>query len=253
MRIPFLILFLSITNVFLGQEIKVVHVFVALCDNKNQGIVPVPEKIGNGQDPRNNLYWGCRFGVRTHFSKLPDWKLVSVHKNIKPDVLERCVFKNTKSNIYMIADGYDGKMIRNATIDFLKSASGDLKSKIIVEKDTIYIGGGANLMCYVGHNGLMDFSLNEYIKGKNKEKRKAIVLACASVQYFLEPINQTGAEPFLLTTNLMSPEAYTLDTAIDSWNKGELPDVLRKRVAETYNRYQKCGFKGAYNLFRTRF
>ncbi len=35
---------------------KTVKVFVALCDNKTQGIVPVGEKIGNGDDPDANLY-----------------------------------------------------------------------------------------------------------------------------------------------------------------------------------------------------
>ncbi|HST23582.1 MAG TPA: hypothetical protein VLR90_20895, partial [Blastocatellia bacterium] len=36
---------------------RVIHVLVALCDNEHQGIVPVPAKIGNGDDPQNNLYW----------------------------------------------------------------------------------------------------------------------------------------------------------------------------------------------------
>lgn len=40
-----------------AQELRTIHVFVALCDNVNQGIVHVPEKIGNGQDPKSNLYW----------------------------------------------------------------------------------------------------------------------------------------------------------------------------------------------------
>ncbi len=42
------------------SSIKVIHVFVALCDNKYQGIVSVPASIGNGQDPKTNLYWGCK-------------------------------------------------------------------------------------------------------------------------------------------------------------------------------------------------
>jgi len=46
-----------------------VHVFVALADNKNQGIVPVPARLGNGQDPANNLYWGAAFGVKTFFKR----------------------------------------------------------------------------------------------------------------------------------------------------------------------------------------
>ena len=42
------------------RSFKVVHVFVALCDNRHQGIVPVRAELGNGQDPRTNLYWGAR-------------------------------------------------------------------------------------------------------------------------------------------------------------------------------------------------
>ena len=59
---------------------KTIHVFVALCDNKFQGIVPVPAKIGNGQDQDNNLYWGCGFGVRTFFEKSKEWKLIRKQK-----------------------------------------------------------------------------------------------------------------------------------------------------------------------------
>jgi hypothetical protein len=52
------------------NESTVIHVFVALCDNKYQGIVPVPAKIGNGQDPLNNLYWGAAYGIKSFFKKI---------------------------------------------------------------------------------------------------------------------------------------------------------------------------------------
>ena len=32
------------------QAPRVVHVFVALADNENQGIVPVSPRLGNGED-----------------------------------------------------------------------------------------------------------------------------------------------------------------------------------------------------------
>ena len=35
---------------------RTVHVFVALADNQNQGIIPVPAKLANGEDPGPNLY-----------------------------------------------------------------------------------------------------------------------------------------------------------------------------------------------------
>jgi hypothetical protein len=57
-------------------RIKVVHVIVVLCDNRNQGIVPVPAVLGNGQDPMRNLYWGARYGVRTFLGKSSFWQEV---------------------------------------------------------------------------------------------------------------------------------------------------------------------------------
>ena len=46
-----------------GEPLRV-HVTVALCDNATQGMVPVPAAIGDGDDPRTNLYWGARYGVK---------------------------------------------------------------------------------------------------------------------------------------------------------------------------------------------
>jgi hypothetical protein len=39
---------------------RTIHVFVSLADNQNQGIVPVPARLGNGLDATHNLYWGQR-------------------------------------------------------------------------------------------------------------------------------------------------------------------------------------------------
>lgn len=91
--------------VFIDSTFKTIHVFVALCDNKYQGIVPVPAKIGNGQDPDNNLYWGCAFGIKTFFSKSAEWKKVKIQK-IDSVLLERIIFKHVSKNWYLIADAY---------------------------------------------------------------------------------------------------------------------------------------------------
>ncbi|HEV8272259.1 MAG TPA: hypothetical protein VGQ04_13200, partial [Chitinophagaceae bacterium] len=72
--------------------LKTIHVFVALCDNKYQGIVPVPAKMGNGQDAATNLYWGAAFGVKTFFNKSSDWKIIEVKKSPAENILERILF-----------------------------------------------------------------------------------------------------------------------------------------------------------------
>jgi len=63
------------------RELKVIHTYVALCDNASQGIAPVPAKIGDCNDPANNLYWGCSDGARSYLSKS---KLSKDGSNKKP-------------------------------------------------------------------------------------------------------------------------------------------------------------------------
>jgi hypothetical protein len=230
---------------------KLVHVVVALCDNRFQGIIPVPERIGNGDDPANNLYWGAAFGVKTFFQKSPDWTLVSTTPKPRPAILERCIFKHRSEPVYLIADAYRGREIRQTTIDFLQfAACRDIEEIEIASGPKLHAGGAADLLAYVGHNGLMDFSLSAP-NGTGTGSRSTVILACASKPYFTDLLRQTGANPLLWTTNLMAPEAYVLKSALDGWILGEGGEAVRKRAAEAYSRYQKCGLSSASRLFAT--
>ena len=233
----------------------VIHVFVALCDNVNQGIVPVSASLGNGDNPATNLYWGAGFGVKTLFSKSNDWQLVATMPGPDPAVLERVIFKHKREDIYLIADAYRGKEIAQATWNFLESASGRPGNAIDVKQGnkttTINSGGSAELLVYIGHNGLMDFTLKSTPTTRDERRRRAIILACASKQYFGKVLERTGATPLLWTTNLMAPEAYILSAALDGWISRESDDQIRMRAAQAYNKYQHCGLKAANNLFAT--
>lgn len=225
-----------------------IHVLVALCDNKYQGIVPVPAKIGNGQDPANNLYWGCGYGVKTFLKKQPEWQLLKQIKQPAPYIHERLVFKHrTLAGVHLIADAYDGARMKETITSFLQYASGRLSIAV----DTIQAGGDARLICFVGHNGLMDAALPSYPEKAENRARDIAIFACASKQYFSEPIRRTGANPLIWTTHLMSPEAYTLDAMIDSWLQKEKPALIHEKVAQAYHQYQRCGIKGARRLFAT--
>ena len=94
---------------------RVIHVVVALCDNQYQGIVKVPAGIGNGQKPSTNLYWGCGYGVKTHFDRSAEWIRVQAGKADAGHILDRAVWKHKDSAVYMVADAYDGRNIREAT------------------------------------------------------------------------------------------------------------------------------------------
>jgi len=233
------------------NSVPVIHVFVALADNVNQGIVPVSASLGNGDNTKTNLYWGAAFGVRTFFSKNKDWELVSVTPNPSASILERCIFKHRLSSALLVADAYRGKEISQTIWDFLEAAAGKPGEKLKAGDLEFYSGGSANLVAYVGHNGLMDFHLNADPKSRDDRQRRAIILACASKQYFSPALKASGSTPLLWTTNLMAPEAYVLSAAIDGWMKKEGDEQIRLRAADAYNKYQHCGVKAARALFAT--
>ncbi len=233
-------------------QTKTIHVFVALCDNEFQGIVPVPKKIGNGKDPRLNLYWGAGYGVKSFFKlKTNDWKLVKQLKSENPIILDRLLFKHVTQDVYLLADAYDGEKIKTCTEDFLKASNS--QNPLIIKEDqtTLNFGGNADLIAYVGHDGLMDFEVNIAYKETNRKQRDVIILACFSRSYFSPEIRKANANPILWTTHLMAPEAYTLKAAIDGWINNENGTQIDERAAQAYNKYQKCGIKGARNLFTT--
>lgn len=241
----------SKTDTLIPNTAKVIHVFVALCDNKNQGIVPVPKAIGNGQDAASNLYWGCAGGVKGYFKKQANWKLLSTTKSVSNIILERCVFKHTRYNAYIVADAYDGAAIKACTIDFFNAAAGRNNQSLAVQGTTLGIGGSAQLIAYTGHDGLMDFSLPDYPAKLHDTKRETIILACISKRFFSEGIRQAGATPLIWSTGLMSPEAYTLEASIAGWLAQETPAQIRQRAAAAYDRYQHCGVKAASRLIVT--
>lgn len=200
-----------------------VHVTVALCDNATQGIVPVPAAIGDGDNPRTNLYWGAAYGVKSWLRR-ERWTIQTAPPP-NAAVLERIVAK--KGDVTIIADAWRGSRIRDAITSFVESASG--------------LGEGANadLVAYIGHDGLMEFSIAPRVGAK---PRKAIVLACASRRYFSPHVK----DPLLMTTGLMAPEVYTLTAAIDAWVRG---GDVREAAAQAYHRHQNCGIRAARRLF----
>ena len=233
-------------------QLKTIHVYVALCDNEFQGIVPVSSSLGDGKNPDTNLYWGAAFGVRSFFkNKTSEWELVSSIKTQNANILDRQLFKHVSKNVYMLADAYDGEEIKSCIEDFLLASNENLKDSVTYKDKVIHIGGRADLVAYVGHNGLMDFNVDVAYSENSIMQKDAIILACYSKEYFSPELSNTKANPILWTTHLMAPEAYTLNAAITGWLNNETGHDIEEQAAQVYNHYQKCGIKGARNLFTT--
>ena len=245
-------------GVSLAQPFKAVHVIVVLCDNRNQGIVPVPPVLGNGQDPMRNLYWGARYGVRTFFGKSSFWQ--EVHSWTPPagqPVLAGAVFASRSGpEVYVVAEAFDGAKMASALHAFLAACYGQSHSReIVVRRGSrqvkLPVGNRADMVCFVGHNGLMDMEAPRVDPAPDGSPRPsaALVLACRSRDYFAVPLANSRCPLQVLTTQLMSPEAYTLDAVIRSWARGDNPAGIREAAAAAYAGYQKCSLPAARRMF----
>ncbi|MBK1853421.1 hypothetical protein JO972_00465 [Verrucomicrobiaceae bacterium 5K15] len=237
------------------RDFKVVHTFVALCDNASQGIAPVPSKIGNGNDPANNLYWGCSDGSRAYFSKSKQWRRHSTGKaKDQPAILERLVFQHKQSRTVMVVDAWRGSEIKECMAQFCQSMAGQRYESVTIKDDQgehrVNLAGGADLLAFIGHNGLMEFSLPALpANPKRKQDVSAVVLCCKSDRFFQKHTEPSGVTPLVMTASNMYPGAFILHDVIEGWLKHEDRGQLRLRAAKAYAKNQKISTKSALNVF----
>lgn len=232
---------------------RVLHLFVALVDNASQRIAPVPAKIGNGDDPANNLYWGCDDGVKTVFSKSKAWKRLAV---TDPDgaegpIMERLVFYNKDAKAWLIADAYRGKEIKQCLIDCLAAMAGTFKAEATAGDTKIAAGGAADLVAYIGHNALMEFTLETPAPAPDLKPKTIMSICCISRTYFAKHIRALKAKPLLLTSQYMYPAAQPIRDALAGWLAGKDPEACRKLAGAAYAANQKISVKSATGVYST--
>ena len=168
-------------------------------------------------------------------------------------LLERVVFKRTYSNgakVIFITDAYNGNAMEKCLNHYLQSLSGMRSDSIQLDSSWIEISKQADLVVFNGHNGLMDVEVPISTSTLTK-KKDAIAIACISKPYFKDYLIQSQGYPLLMTKHLLAPEAYVLSAIIDAWALQKPEQEVWLAAATAYNQYQKCGIKGAKNLFST--
>jgi hypothetical protein len=158
------------------------------------------------------------------------------------------------ARVFIVADAWDGAHAKPALQAFLEMTAGRGRETVRTTDESGELelagGGAAHLVVFVGHNGLMEFSLSPPDPAAAADQaRSAVVLACSSREYFLDHLRAAAAHPLLLTTGFMAPEAYTLDAAVRAWiTKGTTASV-KEEAAQAYDRFQKSGIGAARGLF----
>ena len=214
---------------------KSIEVFVALCDNESQGIAPVPKKIGNGDDPANNLYWGCSDGMKSYFKNSRKWTLVKAEKPAEGHILERLTFTHKASKTTLVAHAYRGRNMKECLEDFL-TATRD--------------AGKGDLVAFIGHNGLMDTQIKmPRPAAEDDEASSSIVLCCISEGYFIRALSSSNSRPLVLTSQLMYPGSFILHDSIEIWLKNGSRTAHREAASKAYAKNQKISTKAARTIF----
>ncbi|MDD5462744.1 MAG: hypothetical protein PHG00_14115 [Methylococcales bacterium] len=216
-----------------------IHVIVSLVDNVSQGIVPVPARIGNGDDPHTNLYWGAAYGVKTFLSKANGWQKLGCEKGISDTILERCRFV-WEDKLTVTADAYRGSRIDQAMLDFIQQAA--------TPPDV----ANREMVVFIGHDGLMDEQNQLIIERFPKHARhdkQAVALTCLSEEFFAEHLLAAGSKPVVTTFSFMAPEAYVLEAVARGFANQESEAELRSSAGAAYAKYQHISAKAGKAVF----
>jgi len=230
-----------------------VHIFVPLCDNENQGIVPTSKAFGDGLSLKTNLYWGAGYGMRTHFKRKKAWKLLSAKQDIDNNILERLVFVKkfpNKANVYLTIDAYRGDRMKECLVDYFDALSYKSVETYNTGKDTVLIRSNADLLILNGHNGLMDTGVTGVLNTTNNYK-DAAVIACDSHSYFAERFKCTKSYPLVTTVSLLGPEAYVAHGIIDAWATLKTEEQIRLSAGDAMYYIFKRHQKGMRRMFKT--
>lgn len=235
-----------------NKEPLVVHCFVPLCDNINQGIVPTSASLGDGMSTRTNLYWATSNGMKKYFVKNEHWKTFSIQDSIDENVLQRAIFKRTFPNgaeVILINDAYRGDRMKECLENYFQELAVNSTKTIALENDTLDLNN-VDLVAFNGHNGLMDVEVDPEIT-LSKRKKDAAVIGCISRDYFIDHIHKANAYPLVTTTGLMYPGAFVLDGVIEKWAVLENEVTIKNGAGDAYHRVKKCGQRAGRNLFYT--
>lgn len=206
-----------------------VRVYVALCDNASQGIVPVKNPaICDGDVPEHNIYWGTRGGL-AGFTRAAGFRLI---ESVRPDsgpIAVRAVWRKRVRSIDVELEGvaYRGREIRTAMLDFVRAVHRDDAS-----------ASPPHVVAYVGHNYFLDTSdvrdFREAAHGGGALAKGVVALSCLGHQHIRPYITRDGAEILLLNTNLAYPGAWSLGGAIEALVRHESGRGVRDSAARAF-------------------
>ena len=231
----------------------VATVYVALCDNDSQGIVPVKNRrICRGDEPEQNLYWATSGGLKGYLGK-QRWQRVSYEREPSPDILVRAIWRKRfrprgalarrglreSFEVYVVGLAYRGERIHQANIDYLRAVNRDRDQVHYLSDGTrLEYGGGGQVVGYVGHNYFFDVGdpgqLLWETRGDSVEHKGVFALACAGESFIKPAIQRANTHILLLNRDLAFPGAWTVGGLIRGLAAGMTARGVHREAARSF-------------------
>lgn len=193
-----------------------VRIYVALCDNDSQGIVPVKNRaICDGERPERNIYWGTSGGLRGYLDH-EGWRRVAYQHLDGPVILHatwrkrfwaggrlRALGRSGTLEVEIEAFAYRGRAIRRAMADYVADVHGAAGAP-----------APAHVVGYIGHNYFLD-TLDDLVPvGPRRDDaqlpRGVFALSCFGEQDIRPSITRDDAPVLVLNRSLTYPGAWTV-------------------------------------------
>ncbi len=240
----------------------VVQVHVPLCESDI--LVCGNAKLGDGDNPDTNLYWSTSGGFKGWFRSAPGWKLLHSEKPSSGEVLEKRVWRrritptkawrargvNKAFSVYVVAYAWRGHSIGMAIDSYVSQLAGKQPQELTLEDGTkLEVGGAAQVVAYVGHNGWMDIDFDWSKRPHGGSAKGSIAIACMTADYLAEPMQDEHIAPLLMTTSLMFAGAHSFEGAVSALAQGQSLKELRRAAAQNHAKGQGRPFARVLGAF----
>jgi hypothetical protein len=241
----------------------VATVYVALCDNDSQGIVPVRNRsICDGDVPMQNMYW-VGDNALAGLAKKRKWKSVSRVEDpdgallieqiwttsVRPEQRLREAGVAEPFRVVVVGRAYRGNRIHEAFVDYLRAIHGDDAVTARVDGIDVAYGGAGHVVGYVGHDYMMDVApgstrLREVIDataGGSTLAKGVFALACAGDSWIRPFVSRDNAYIMALNVYLGFPNAWAFGGILDGIAAQGDGDEIHRAAAKGFAAGQECG------------
>jgi hypothetical protein len=251
-----------------GGRPLVVQVHVPLCSNEI--IRCGSARLGDGDNPRTNLYWATTGGFKGWFGrKAPGWNLAHVsthdgqdvlevrawHRRFRPGARWRTRGVTRAFDVYVVAHAWRGSAIDAALEAYVDDLYGRAARTVRLSDGTVLdAGGAAHVVAFVGHNRWMDRPPYDWARaarriGSNDTPKGTIAIACKSAEYLARDVPSANRVPLLMTTQFMFAGAHAFEGAATAFAKAGSLRAIRTAAARNHAIGQRKPFARVLGLF----